>query len=603
MASYNVPARRRDVLDISTIKFAATSRWLELISRIGGVSQEILDGNHHPCPKCGGNDRFRMIDAKDGAVMCNKCFSKSNGDGIAAIMWLTQMTFYETIKRLADELNMEVQKSDVDVVQEMAWRKGISTTSLVAYGASVAKRGEGTVCRIPMHSPDMTVVGHFDMAPWSEEMAKGKMTHGSTHGLFVSEPPFPGCTIAVVEGVKDAAALHNMGIQAVGLPTNRMDATFARIFRGCDVVVIPDRDKAGIEGAEETCSRLYGVASSVKVAELPIGYKETGGGDVRDVLRMRDGNQKLLDSIKNARRWSPTSAKATIKFTKLADAVLSLIAEEDPTANLLKLGLPDLDNALSGGVARGEMVIIAGRPSHGKTTIGLQCLDHLTREVPVLILSEEMSVRALAERSFLGMSDVQLKSLNYFREQAHKDVTNHFNERMSFYVVESCSTVERACAAIDMAVEEKHVEAVAVDYVQLLRGNGNSRYEQVSDVSTKLKQSAVKNNVLLLALCQLNRAPDSRPTTCPRMSDLRDSGQLEQDADVIVFVEWLYRTSPEAHDKSEYRMYVAKNRNRGIQTSIIDCVFMPERQRIFVKESRSGEWNPSNNLPQVTDDF
>ncbi len=155
------------------------------------------------------------------------------------------------------------------------------------------------------------------------------MTSGSKHGMFIAAKPEAGDTVVVVEGVKDAAALHALGIRAVGLPTCNMRATFARLFRGCHVVVIADRDKAGIDGAEQTAARLFGVAASVKIAELPAEYRESGGADVRDVLRMTDGEALVRSAIANAREWSapghdqrqPGETENPGRVKTLADAI------------------------------------------------------------------------------------------------------------------------------------------------------------------------------------------------------------------------------------------------------------------------------------------
>ena len=137
-----------------------------------------------------------------------------------------------------------------------------------------------------------------------------------------------------------------------------------------------------------------------------------------------------------------------------------------------------------------------------------------------------------------------------------RNAERHFQDRKPCLIAEACGTIEAAVNAMRQAKEQHQIGAVCVDYVQMLKGKGASRYEQISDVSTQLKQEAVRQNVVLIAICQLNRQVEARGggeygrngqakqarSTAPRMSDLRDSGQLEQDADVILFVEWLYRT-------------------------------------------------------------
>lgn len=583
------------MLDVAAIKQAAARRWPDILCRIGGLDSTLLDGKHHPCIKCGGKDRFRMLDSDTGALYCNQCFNTQNGDGIAAVMWLTGLTFQDALSRIAEEVGHKAEgqsKAKCDVIQEMAWRKGVSPESLKAYGATIATRGGLIVCRVPMHNADMQQTGFLDLAPSPEGFDKGKMTQGSRHGLFVAEKPESGQTICLVEGVKDAAALHALGIAAIGLPTCRMDASFARMFRGCKVTIIPDRDKAGLEGAEETAARLHGVADEVAIAELPMEFKETGGPDVRDTLRTRDGEAKLREAIDKARAWSPAAPGDAVKFTELVDAVDALIQRQGTEEPLIKLGLPDIDYAIGGGVLPGEMIIIAGRPSHGKTTAALQALDALSKIGPVLMLSEEMSCRALASRTLTGITELPesewVENTGRLAEQA----VSHFNQRHPMWIAESSITTKRAVEVIAKAKRDHGIVAVAVDYVQMLKGMGQGRYEQVSDTSTKLKQAAVKHDLIMLAVCQLNRGIESRQTTSPRMSDLRDSGQLEQDADVILFVEWLHRSNPEAHRQTEYRICVGKNRNRPIMKSVIECVFLPERQRLHPMAWQSGHAEP-----------
>ena len=311
------------VNSVGEIKSAAAGKWSEILPAVTGIDCGLLDGKNHPCPKCGGKDRFRMIDIAAGSLFCNQCFDKQNGDGLAAIQWLQDCDFPTVLSLVANHLGIKPNgngRVHVDVVEEMARRKNITVDSLAAFGAISNMRGDMRVCRVPMYDTDMNVVGHFDMAP-TPGMDKGKMTQGSKHGLFVVESPKLSTIVLLVEGVKDAAALHNLGYVAVGLPTCRMAVNFARFFRGVHVVIIPDRDKAGIEGAKETAARLHGVAESVKVAELPGDYSETGGADVRDVLRTRDGEAKVRDAIKNAREWQPETKQEKWQEIKPFDAV------------------------------------------------------------------------------------------------------------------------------------------------------------------------------------------------------------------------------------------------------------------------------------------
>jgi replicative DNA helicase len=119
-----------------------------------------------------------------------------------------------------------------------------------------------------------------------------------------------------------------------------------------------------------------------------------------------------------------------------------------------------------------------------------------------------------------------------------------------------------------------------VDYAQLLKGDGHSRYDQVSDVSSRMKRVATKHKIVVLLLAQLNRATEGRPDPTPLMSDLKGSGQLEQDADVILFLFWPSRAIADYPDPNEYRIYQAKNRNRGIGTAVIEMRINAARQTL-----------------------
>lgn len=103
--------------DVDMVKSAARGRWPEILSRLGNIAPELLDGKHHPCPKqcspnSGGDDRFRLVDADAGALFCNQCFTSKNGDGLAAVQWLCGVKFGEALARVADYLGIEPQSKN-----------------------------------------------------------------------------------------------------------------------------------------------------------------------------------------------------------------------------------------------------------------------------------------------------------------------------------------------------------------------------------------------------------------------------------------------------------------------------------------------------------
>src|SRR5690606_16659701 len=153
------------------------------------------------------------------------------------------------------------------------------------------------------------------------------------------------------------------------------------------------------------------------------------------------------------------------------------------------------------------------------------------------------------------------------------------------YIAESCGTCEAAIEQIERAVENHQVECVVVDYAQLLRSPGKNRYEQVTNTSIALRQVATKHKIVLVVLCQLNRAIESRNKFVPMNSDLKETGQLEQDADVIIFLVWPHRIDSK-NPPHEYKFYVGKNRNRAINQTSVVCRFEPSRQRVLMPRAK-----------------
>ena len=574
-------------VEVHDIKHAATGRWREVIVSLGGLDEHLLDGKHHPCPRCGGIDRFSMVDEQAGALLCRKCFDKQNGDGIAALQWLNSWDFPTTLKALAGYLGLEPafgEPAKLNIVEAVARRKRIPLESFKAFGAHKAKRGTVDVARVPMYDHMGEPCSHFDMST-IPELDKGKAASGMPVGLFLERLPQPGDRVILTEGVKDAGALHGQGYFAVGLPTKEMDAKFARLFVGCEVVIVPDRDIPGTEGANKTAARLAGTASGVGIASLPSELKEKNGDGVREILAKRNGPVLLKQAIDDAVAWSPGQVGRPVQISTVEKACGKYLdALESGETQTIKSGIRELDDSI-GGVAFGEMVVIGARPSHGKTMFALQWLDFASEsELPGLIVSEEMSDIAIGKRSLQYVSDMPEAK---WRDEMHfmrLNVKAHFEGRMPVLIAESCGTAERAAKAIDDAVQHKGVRVVAVDYAQLLKGEGSSRYEQVTNTSLLLKQCATRNGIVLLLLCQLSRDIEKRPDRTPRMSDLRDSGQFEQDADVILFLQWPLKDDPTYKPHEEYRIYVAKNRNRQTKRPVVVTHFDPTRQRLHSPE-------------------
>lgn len=301
---------------------------------------------------------------------------------------------------------------------------------------------------------------------------------------------------------------------------------------------------------------------------------------------LRDAKPETWDSITiPSYQQDEPPKESEFKVTTLESAAAKYLASLESGKNdLVSLGIGDLDHALAGGVQFGEMVIVAARPSHGKTAFAMQCLDAFcSASLPSAIISEEMSELALGKRAVQFAVPTPEEHWIPEVEKVRSDLVVHFRDRSPCYVVEACRTAEAAGAAIKRLADEKGVRCVAVDYAQLLTAKGKSRYEQITNTSIALRQAANATNVVLLVLCQLNREIEAREKFIPKLCDLKDSGQLEQDADVVSFLVWPHKINP-SNDPKEFQIWIAKNRNRAINNHFVECEFRPSRLRIV--ESR-----------------
>jgi KaiC/GvpD/RAD55 family RecA-like ATPase len=277
-----------------------------------------------------------------------------------------------------------------------------------------------------------------------------------------------------------------------------------------------------------------------------------------------------------------------IARTTLADATMNYLEHlVSGKEHLLETGIPELDYAIGGGVSPGEYVIIAARPSHGKSAISLQIVHHMTSNgIPAVIVSEEMSALAIGKRTIQYVTDVPEEHWRTRDQDVMSSLSHHFSARANAVVLESCGTVERVVDEVEKAVAEIGAGVVVIDYVQLLRSKGNSTYDQVSNASKEMRRMASRLGVVLIVLAQLSRKIEDRKIFVPMLSDLKESGQLEQDGDVILFGVWPHRID-NTKPKNEYQFYIGKNRNRAINVASFGVEFEPARQRLVEHSSEN----------------
>jgi replicative DNA helicase len=239
-------------------------------------------------------------------------------------------------------------------------------------------------------------------------------------------------------------------------------------------------------------------------------------------------------------------------------------------------GFRGLD-ALTSGFQKQDLVVIAARPSMGKTSLALTLAQHAGIEgnAVVGIFSLEMSAEALAMRMLCSEASVDAQKFrsgylsNEEWSRLGKALGKLTEARIFIDDTPAISVLEMRAKARRLATEQKQLDMIVVDYLQLMSGSTRrfeSRQQEVSQISRELKALAKELNIPMVALSQLSRAPENRTDHRPQLADLRESGAIEQDADLVAFIyrEEQYHKSDE--NKNIAELIVAKQRNGPTDT-------------------------------------
>jgi len=296
-----------------------------------------------------------------------------------------------------------------------------------------------------------------------------------------------------------------------------------------------------------------------------------------DVGEQAEQIQRLAMSLSPARKQADS-------FSLSEDATDVAVKAQDRDIDIIRTGFRNIDWIIA-GVAPGELIIIAGRPSMGKSALVLGMAMAMARDGrSVVYITLEMTGRALIERAICMTGKVNLATIKV--ENPPKEKLEEFYgaalllQKYDLTFREGITTAEKIVAAVEAQNKVRPVDCVIVDYLQLMSGGKNkSRYEEITNISRSIKLAALRLHVPIIAISQLNRQVEGREHHKPRLSDLRDSGALEQDADVVMLLhrEDYYRRY-ESKNHSEFdglaEVLVAKNR-RGA-TGIAHLTFLDE---------------------------
>ncbi|MGH8725237.1 MAG: replicative DNA helicase [Burkholderiales bacterium] len=340
--------------------------------------------------------------------------------------------------------------------------------------------------------------------------------------------------------------------------------------------------------------RLAQVATEIAETAL-----SPAGKEVAQLLD--EAESKIFQIAESGARKDQGLVGMSPVLAKVFERIDHLHSQDNPSdITGVPSGFIDLDRKTA-GLQPGELIIIAGRPSMGKTALALNIAEHVALHpsvrLPVAIFSMEMSASQLAMRMLSSMARVDQTKLRTGRLDNTEwgdltDAIGRLNEaRIHVDETAALNALELRARARRMKREYGKLGLVVVDYLQLMSASaqGENRATEISEISRSLKALAKELDVPVVALSQLSRAVEQRNDRRPLMSDLRESGAIEQDADLILFIfrEEVY--SPEKEDaKGRAEVIIGKQRNGPI--GVIPLTFLGPFTRFGNSTEGGGQW-------------
>lgn len=336
----------------------------------------------------------------------------------------------------------------------------------------------------------------------------------------------------------------------------------AGIARWAEIVV----DRAALRGI---------AAAADKIAEM--AYHANG----KPTSEIVSEAQALLEPLSEARSFEP----------KLPGPILTEIVTEiderfhGAELDVVPTGFRDIDAKLGGGMRGSELIVVAGRPSMGKTAMSMAIGGNVAQSGGVVaVFSLEMSGKSLHQRNLARVGGIPLAHIldaKKFRDEDWPCLTKAVAvmAEMPMYVDDTSGLSLAEIVSRSRSIKRKHgLKLIIVDYLGLMTGGTEERQDlRIGSYSAGLKGLAKQLDVPVIALAQLNRGVEQRPNKRPTMGDLRDSGAIEQDADIILM---LYRDevyNPDSPDKGTAEIIVGKQRNG--ETGSVRLAFMGDQQK------------------------
>lgn len=289
--------------------------------------------------------------------------------------------------------------------------------------------------------------------------------------------------------------------------------------------------------------------------------------------------EELLDEAERS-ILELSQRRSTTTFTPIKDILvdtfenLEQVYNNRGKINGVPTGFIELDH-MTNGFQKGDLIILAARPSMGKTALAILIGQYaaLKHKIPVAIFSLEMSKEQLVQRMLCSEAMVdahKVRTGNLSDEDWSKlsEAARHLSRAPIYLDDTGAATVREMRSKARRLKAEKGLGLIIIDYLQLMSGGKRieNRQQEIADISRKLKGLAKELGVPVLALSQLSRAVESRTDKRPMMSDLRESGSIEQDADLIMFIYRDEYYNPDSEKKGIAEIIIAKQRNGPVGT-------------------------------------
>ncbi len=330
-----------------------------------------------------------------------------------------------------------------------------------------------------------------------------------------------------------------------------------------------------IKSVEESALLRGLIETAEEIASEGYNTEET----VNEILD--NSEKKILNIVKNRKASEFRSIRDILNKTQ---SDLERLSEHKGEITGLATGMYDLDR-ITTGLHPNELIIVAARPAMGKTAFALNIATHaaMTQDKSVALFNLEMSAEQLAMRILASLGQIEgykLRTgnlLNQDWKKINEAVSKLSNTNLVIDDTPGITIGEIRAKCRRLASSEKGLSLIVIDYLQLISGGKNygaNRQQEVSDISRSLKTLAMELGVPVIALSQLSRGVESREDKRPLMSDLRESGSIEQDADIVMFLyrdDYYHKEQRTEDNTSLSELIIGKHRNGP--TATIELLF------------------------------